>query len=55
MLRSLLTFKRIELLKYDKMTILADIEENKDIMNMKLDKLVTFLYANPNTTKKIKK
>ena len=52
MLRSLLTFKRIELLKYDKMTTLADIEEKKDVMNMKLDKLVTFLYANPNTIEK---
>ena len=46
---------KIELLRYDIMTTLADIEEKKDNMNMKLDKLVTFFYANPNTTEKNKK
>ncbi len=46
---------KIELLEYDKMTTLADIEEQKAHMNMKLDKLLTFLYANSNETGKSKK
>ena len=46
---------KIELLKYDKMTVLADIESEKGIMNQKLDKLLTLVYANLNETEKNKK
>lgn len=46
---------KIELLQYKKMTILADIEDQKNNLNQKLDKLLSFLYPSLNETEKNKK
>ena len=37
---------KIELMDYEKLSLLADIEEQKDLLRMKAQKLMDFIYAN---------
>jgi hypothetical protein len=46
---------RIELLDYDKISDMANIEEQKDILEMKIDKLTDLIYPNIFETGKDKK
>jgi len=46
---------RIELLDYDKISDMANIEEQKDILKMKIDKLMELIYPNMFETGKDKK
>ncbi len=46
---------RIELVEYDKVSALANIEEQKEILKMKTEKLGNFFYSNTNETGKEKK
>ena len=46
---------RIELLDFDKTSHLADIEEQKDILKMKIDKLTNLIYPYLYETEKKKK
>ena len=46
---------RIELLDYDKISDMANIEEQKDILKMKIDKLTELIYPNMFETGKDKK
>jgi len=46
---------RIELIKYEKVSVMVNIEEQKENLQMKTDKLVDFLYLNANETGKSKK
>lgn len=46
---------KIELLDYKKISALANIEEQKEMLKMKSMRLVDFLYANPKETGKDKK
>jgi len=46
---------KIELMEFDKVSILAEIAENKDILKMKAEKLASFTYSNTTETDKDKK
>ena len=46
---------KIELMEYEKVSILSEIEENKDILKMKAEKLVSFIYTNTKETETDKK
>lgn len=46
---------RIELLEYDKVSILANIEEQREVFKMKTEQLATFTYSNTKETGKNKK
>lgn len=46
---------KIDLIDYQKITTLSDIEEQKTTLNTKIDFLMTFLYSNINETDKNKK
>ena len=46
---------KIELMDYDKVSSLANIEEQKEILKMKTMRLADFLYSNPKETGKDKK
>ncbi|MCC8359371.1 DUF6090 family protein [Salinimicrobium sediminilitoris] len=46
---------KIELMEYNKVSTLANIEEQKEILKMKTEKLADFLYSNTKETGKEKK
>ncbi|NJB72427.1 hypothetical protein GGR42_002918 [Saonia flava] len=46
---------KIELMDYQKVSTLADIEEQKDLLQMKAEKLIDFIYSNYKETGKEKK
>ncbi|MBE9467783.1 MAG: hypothetical protein IMY72_05595 [Bacteroidetes bacterium] len=46
---------RIELVEYDKVSAFANIEEQKEILKMKIEKLGNFFYSNTKETGKEKK
>lgn len=46
---------KIELMEYDKVSTLADIEEQKDLLRMKSGKLIDFIYSNFKETSPDKK
>ncbi len=46
---------RIELMEFNKISILAEIEESKEILKMKAEKLANFTYSNTRETGKDKK
>ncbi|WP_108801927.1 hypothetical protein [Aquimarina sp. Aq107] len=46
---------KIELMDYQKVSTLADIEEQKDLLQMKAEKLIDFIYSNYKETEKEKK
>ena len=46
---------RIELMDYDKVSSLATIQEGKEILNLKAEKLLNFIYANINEKGRDKK
>ncbi|MDF4221929.1 DUF6090 family protein [Maribacter sp. M208] len=46
---------KIELIEYDKISVLSDIEEQKELLKMKADKLIDFIYVNYKETGEIKK
>ncbi|MEZ5103778.1 MAG: hypothetical protein R2757_04745 [Draconibacterium sp.] len=46
---------KIELIEYEKVSVMVNIEEQKDDLKMKTEKLVDFLYSNIYVTEKAKK
>lgn len=46
---------KIELIDYNNVKILTNIEEKKKVFEMKVEKLLDFLYDNPDSTNKTKK
>ena len=50
-----LSNSKIELMEYDKISALANLEEQKDILKMKTERLADFIYSNTTETKQEKK
>lgn len=46
---------KIELMDYEKVSALANIEDQKGVLKMKIDRMADFLYSNPKETAKDKK
>ena len=46
---------KIELLEFNKVSIMAEIEDSKEILKMKAEKLANFIYSNTRETEKDKK
>jgi len=50
-----LSSSKIELIEYDKLSILADIEESKELLKYNRDQVINFVYSNMNETSKKEK
>ena len=50
-----LSNSKIELLEYDKLSVLADIEEGNELLKFKRNKLLEFIYSNMTENEKNKK
>ncbi|MCZ2085587.1 MAG: hypothetical protein LC112_15070 [Flavobacteriales bacterium] len=46
---------KIELMDYEKVSALANIEDQKEVLKMKINRMADFLYSNPKETRKDKK